>query len=87
MRSAVPITFNWTVQWGTSSTAYPVESASYDTRQTKAKTRTIRTARIYHEVNDPTIRINSMVTVLKPNRQQRVCLDPRNLDRAIHGEK
>lgn len=38
---------------------------------------------IIKQVNDPTPWVSSLVTVLKPNGQIRVCIDPKDLNRVL----
>ena len=38
---------------------------------------------IIEQVTDPTPWVSSLVTVLKPNGQIRVCIDPKDLNRVL----
>ena len=42
---------------------------------------------IVEEVTEPTPWISSMVTVVKPSGKLRICLDPKDLNRAVLREK
>ena len=41
---------------------------------------------VIERIQDPTDWVNSMVTVIKPNGKLRICIDPRDLNRAIKRE-
>ena len=41
---------------------------------------------VIRKVDEPTEWVNSMVVVEKPNGELRICLDPRNLNKAIKRE-
>lgn len=41
---------------------------------------------VIEKVQEPTEWVNSMVTVIKPNGKLRICIDPRNLNKAIKRE-
>ena len=41
---------------------------------------------VIQRVNDPTEWVNNMVTIVKPNGNLRICIDPRDLNKAIKRE-
>ena len=41
---------------------------------------------VIEKVEEPTDWVNSMVTIVKPNGKLRICIDPRDLNRAIKRE-
>ena len=41
---------------------------------------------VIERVQEPTDWVNSMVTVIKPNGKLRICIDPRDLNKAIECE-
>ena len=41
---------------------------------------------VVEHVHEPTDWVNSMVTIVKPNGKLRICIDPRDLNRAIRRE-
>ena len=41
---------------------------------------------VIEKVTEPTNWVNSMVTIIKPNGSLRICIDPRNLNKAIQRE-
>ena len=42
--------------------------------------------KVIERVYEPTEWVNSMVTIIKPNGKLRICIDPRNLNKAIKRE-